>query len=102
MVLAKFWPIAAGSSTVSVGGTAGVIDHVHTGGLVAGGIGLDHVPVEQREHFVEAGIAVQSVLLKFEKLPSRKRMLVSLPAQGRARCRSHSDRESKHRHRCCR
>ena len=50
------WFAAAGSA---VGRTTRVVDHVHSRGLVASGIGLDHVPVEQREDFVEAGIAVQ-------------------------------------------
>ena len=43
----------------TVGRTAGVVDHVRAGALVARGVGLDRVPVEQREDLVEARIAVQ-------------------------------------------
>ena len=38
---------------------ARVVDHVGAGVLVPGRIGFDHIPVEDGEHFVEAGKAVQ-------------------------------------------
>ena len=54
-----------------IGRPAGVVDDVRPGALVARRVRFDHIPVEQREDFVKAGVTVQSVLLKMEKLPSR-------------------------------
>ena len=52
-------PALAADAASSVDRTARVVNHVGTGVLVACGIGFDHVPVEQREHFVEAGKTVK-------------------------------------------
>ena len=53
------WREAADRTRRAVGRTARVVHHVDAGVLVASGIGFDHVPVEQREDLVEAGVAVQ-------------------------------------------
>src|ERR1044072_7041469 len=50
---------SGGGIAGAIGRPAGVIDHVDASGLVARGISLDRVPTEQREHLIEAGIAVQ-------------------------------------------
>src|SRR6266404_3080386 len=46
-------------ATEGVGGTAGVIDDVRADRLKARGVGFDYQPVQEREDFVEARIAVQ-------------------------------------------
>jgi len=46
-------------ATEGVGGTAGVINDVRAGRLEARGVGFDYQPVQEREDFVEARIAVQ-------------------------------------------
>ncbi|ETN73097.1 hypothetical protein NECAME_18525, partial [Necator americanus] len=46
------------ASRRAVGRTASIVDNVHTGLLEAGQVGIDDVPVEQRELFVERRIAV--------------------------------------------
>src|SRR5262249_34668860 len=56
--------IAAGCVAVAAGGgavgrTAGVVDHVNTGGLIAGIVRFDDVPVEQRKGLVEAVVPLQ-------------------------------------------
>ena len=48
-----------GAISRTVGGPARVINHVDARALVAGRIGFDHVPAEQREDLVEAGVAAQ-------------------------------------------
>ena len=51
--------VRGGAAEGAVGGTAGVIDDVRAGRLEARGVGFDYQPVQEREDFVEACIAVQ-------------------------------------------
>src|SRR5581483_10416820 len=47
------------ANTRAVHRTTGVVHHVRSCVFVTRGVGFDHVPVEQREHLVETGKAVQ-------------------------------------------